>query len=111
MHDKNWYVHSSLFLYFLCSNNIYRESKAQNSLPSYLVHRKGARRPDGLNSRLSICNKHHRVFVEPTAGGRGSFHSALSITLSTRLDPDDAIDVRVTSVGGGTHTESDYLKG
>lgn len=109
--DEYWYVYSSLFYSFpFLYNNTYRESTPLNSPPSHLIHRKGARGPDGFKGRLSIRHKRHRVLIEPITGRRSSFKSALSITLSTGLNPDNIVDVRVTGVGSGAHTESNYFR-
>lgn len=55
---------------------------------------------------MRVDNKHLSKLVEPRASRRGARHATLAITLTAGLDPDNAVHVRVISLGGGRLTES-----
>ena len=59
----------------------------------------------GLDGRVSVLNQHLDVLREPSTSSRGTLHAAATVTLTARLDPDDAVDVGVVHGSARLDTE------
>lgn len=55
---------------------------------------------------VRVLHQHLRVLRKPLTSSRGALHAALAITLTARLDPDNAVNERVVDSSTGLDTEA-----